>query len=602
MEKDDVYTVIVKKFSLGKDVYGSDIYIYRPLEFQNGFISENIFYNDNGREYKSLEEISTISKEFDEGFYFAKTEEELKNELDVEGDSEIYKFYQNIVDNYSILCSVDMQGLLTITSSTITDIMDKACYTMDYDDGKVIVPVEDLNEVLKTGNIRAISDYVKTLYEFKGSIQRMEEEIRREQEEINQPDEMTEEAENLNDNKDLTEEEKRKKAEELLKEQKIKEMAEAFEREEQATTITKEQIKELYKDLMSKVIGQEEAIETACYVLYKNSKLKDGESKTNCIFVGPTGSGKSMIADTIGEFFKNKPLVHVDANSLSTTGYVGNNVEDCLTQLMMKADGNKLIAEHGIVVFDEVDKKGTKDNGDVGGKGVINQLLRFVEGQEYKVEYMVNNKKRTTVFDTTNLTIFACGAFPEVYDELIKKDVGGKVAGFTVTPRSNEEIEREKKEKYNTIEISHEDLATKGRMGPEFTGRFIIAPLHKLTVETLKDIMLNSKASALTREIQLLEEDNIIFNHDDSFIDTIAQNAYEEGTGGRGVKNSVEKVFKKVIKKTILTLDDDYVDEETGKIYLYGTTDEEGNLQVKAIDGTNLLEDQVKEKPKVLKL
>lgn len=591
MEKDDVYTVIVKKFPLGKDSFGSDIYIYKPLEIQQGFISDDIFYNDNAREYHSIEDIMVKNKEFDEGYFLDLTKEELLEQYNIETEKEIYDFYNDLIENSFVLGYVDMDGMLTISTMNKDKLLEEDMFTIAYTGGDIVIPLENVKEVLSTGDMEQINQFVEALDVYKENIENMIIDQAHEEEE--------EQKEDL-----LSEEDKKEIAEELLKQQQMKEIEEAFAKEEAVTNISKEKIRELYKDLMSKVIGQEEAIETACYVIYKNARLKDGESKTNCIFVGPTGSGKSMIADTIGAFLKEKPLVHVDANSLSTTGYVGDNVEDCLSQLMVKADGNKFIAEHGIVVFDEVDKKGTKDNGDVGGKGVINQLLRFVEGQQYKVEYVLNNKKRQVIFDTTNLTVFACGAFPEVYDELINSKTEKPTMGFNGVVKTKEEIEKEKKEKINSIDISHEDLATKGKMGPEFTGRFIIAPLHRLTKDTLKDIITTSKASPLTREIKLLEEDDIVFYNDDKFVESIASKAYDEGTGGRGVKNSIEKVFKKIVKKTVLTMDDQYVDEETGKTYLYGTADDEGNIIVKTKDGNNILEDEVKEKSKgkVLKL
>ncbi len=591
MEKDDVYTVIVKKFPLGKDSFGSDIYIYKPLEIQQGFISDDIFYNDNAREYHSIEDIMVKNKEFDEGYFLDLTKEELLEQYNIETEKEIYDFYNDLIENSFVLGYVDMDGMLTISTMNKDKLLEEDMFTIAYTGGDIVIPLENVKEVLSTGDMEQINQFVEALDVYKENIENMIIDQAHEEEE--------EQKEDL-----LSEEDKKEIAEELLKQQQMKEIEEAFAKEEAVTNISKEKIRELYKDLMSKVIGQEEAIETACYVIYKNARLKDGESKTNCIFVGPTGSGKSMIADTIGAFLKEKPLVHVDANSLSTTGYVGDNVEDCLSQLMVKADGNKFIAEHGIVVFDEVDKKGTKDNGDVGGKGVINQLLRFVEGQQYKVEYVLNNKKRQVIFDTTNLTVFACGAFPEVYDELINSKTEKPTMGFNGVVKTKEEIEKEKKDKINSIDISHEDLATKGKMGPEFTGRFIIAPLHRLTKDTLKDIITTSKASPLTREIKLLEEDDIVFYNDDKFVESIASKAYDEGTGGRGVKNSIEKVFKKIVKKTVLTMDDQYADEETGKTYLYGTADDEGNIIVKTKDGNNILEDEVKEKSKgkVLKL
>ena len=589
MDKDDVYTIIVRKFPLGKDEYGNDIYIYRPLEFQTGFISEGIFYNDNAREYKSLIDISFVDKDLDEGYYMALTKEDLRDTYDVEDARDIYRLYQDIIENKLVVCLEEGEGIYTTTiidkDSILSDIdLGKALLYCYYSDGQVVVPIDDIKEIVETGDIEVIQDYINQLDEFQQNI-----------DEFNFEDDI-EDKESA-----LTEEDKREIAEEIMREQKRKEAEAAFQEEEEIS-ITKEQIRDLYKELMGKVIGQEEAIETACYVIYKNSRLKDGETKTNCIFVGPTGSGKSMIADSIGEVLKNKPLVHIDSNSLSTTGYVGANVEDCLSQLMVKADGNKNIAEHGIVVFDEVDKKGTKDNGDVGGKGVINQLLRFVEGQQYTVEYIQGGKKRSTIFDTTNLTVFACGAFPEVYDDLISKNVNKNTIGFGTSVKSKEELEEERKESFNTIEISQEELALKGIIGPEFTARFIIAPLHKLSRDNLKEIMTKSTASPLTRQVQLLNEDNIIFCSDEKFVDTIASDAYKEGSGGRGVKNTLDKVFKKVIKKAVFTLDDSLVDEETGNVYLYGTADDDGNLQVITATGENLLEDKpIKSKIKELK-
>lgn len=588
MNKDDVYTLIVKKFSLGKDEFGSNIYIYRPLELQIGFISEDIFYNDNGREYHSIENISFVNREYDEGYYLAYTKEELEELHKVSDNAAIYRFYQDIIDNKLIVSLEEDPNLYTIKVIGKDKVLDnEMSFLYDKKNEEVGLSLDSLKDIIESGDLEKLKSLVKKLEEAKTSII-----INPKEKKKTIIKERPHEEEKKEDA--FTKEQKKELEEEILRQAKAKELEELFNKEEAAITITKQDIRDLYADLKAKVIGQDEAIETACYTIYKNAKLKDGEIKTNCIFIGPTGSGKSMITDIIGEFFKAKPLVHIDSNSLSTTGYVGANVEDCLSQLLVKADGNKFIAEHGIVVFDEVDKKGTKDNGDVGGKGVINQLLRFVEGQQYKVEYYWNNKKRTTLFDTTNLTVFACGAFPEVYEQLINKNVTKNVMGFNGNVRSLDTIEQEKKDAEKELEIAPEDLASKGKMGPEFAGRFIIAALHKLDKEALIKTMTESKASPLNKVIDLLEEDDIIFYHDDKFVNAIAEMAYNEGSGGRGVKNSIDKIFKKIIKKTVFTIDDDLVDAD-GKVYLYGTTDDEGKIIVKTSTGENLLEKKSKE-------
>jgi ATP-dependent protease Clp ATPase subunit len=119
--------------------------------------------------------------------------------------------------------------------------------------------------------------------------------------------------------------------------------------------------------------------------------------------------------------------------------------------------------------------------------------------------------------------------------------------------------------------------------------------------------MIKSKASALTREVQLLEKDDIVFDHDDKFIDVIATKAYEQGMGGRGIKNNLEEIFTTVFSKVVLNEKPEYIDEETGKIYIYGTADDEDNIQIITANGENLLEEEepiVKEESttKVLKL
>ena len=591
MDEEDIefyFSLIVKKFYLGKDENMKDLFIYKPVEIVYGILDDDeVFINDNGREYKSIVDLSFGEKsDEDEGYFLCVSESQAEEAFGTSDPEEIYNYYENVLSN-GVLIGVEGDNnncYISIVDKELIKHINSQSIGFSGDDA--IIPMKDLEEVLKSDDLDTIKAYFNNLSSIKEEVDKqIEEALNAEDDEELSEDEK----DGLKKEKALSEEEKQKLAEEMIRDAKEHELEEIFAGQEDiySPEYKRKKIKELYKKLHEIVVGQDDAIDTVCYTIYKNTKLKDGEKKTNCILVGPTGSGKSLILEVLAKEY-DMPVVHVDSNSLSTTGYVGDNVEDCLSQLMTKADGDKVKAEHGIVVFDEVDKKGTSDNGDVGGKGVINQLLRFVEGQEYNVDYIVNNRKRHCVFNTTNLTVFACGAFPEIYEELLKKNSKGNGIGFMSKVRTEEEKKAEEKKQLENLNISQEDIGTIGKMGPEFAGRFIVAPLHKLTKDDLVNIMTTSKESPLVRESQLLSEDDVEFYNDSQFVEKIAEDAYKSGTGGRGVRNTIEAIFKTINKKVIF--EDSVTRSEDGKIYLYGTVDEEGKVCILTGDGSiNLL-------------
>lgn len=602
MDEEDLefsFSLIVKKFNLGKDENMKDLFIYKPVEIVFGIVDEEgNFINDNGREYKSIVDLSFLEKsDVDEGYFLCVSESEAEEAFGTTDEEEIFSYYEEILYN-KLMIGVqgeDNNCFISIIDKELLKNLDSHALGFSGDDA--IIPMKDLEEVLKTNDLETIKEFFNHVSTIKEEVDKSIEEA------LNADEELSEdEKDGLNKENALTEAEKKKLEEEMIHDAREHDLEEVFLGEDNYSPEAKrKKIKELYKKLHEIVIGQDEAIDTVCYTIYKNSKLKDGEKKTNCILVGPTGSGKSLILEVLAKEY-DMPIVHVDSNSLSTTGYVGDNVEDCLSQLMTKADGDLRKAEHGIVVFDEVDKKGTSDNGDVGGKGVINQLLRFVEGQDYNVDYVLNNKKRRCVFNTTNLTVFACGAFPEIYEKLIKKNSSGNGIGFNSIVRNEQQKKEEEKRQLEKLNITQEDIGTIGKMGPEFAGRFIVAPLHKLTKEDLINIMNHSKESPLLRESQLLSEDDVELYNDNQFVEKIAEDAYNSGTGGRGVRSTIESIFKIINKKVIF--EDSLEREENGKIYLYGTVDEDGNLCILGNDGSvNLLDDKnTKTKGKVYKL
>ena len=202
------------------------------------------------------------------------------------------------------------------------------------------------------------------------------------------------------------------------------------------------------------VIGQEEAKRDAIQTIYMNSKMTSSSNKNSCLLLGPTGSGKTLIVETIGAYL-DKPCVSIDTTQLTMPGYKGADIEDYLIRLIDNAKGDINKAMEGIVIFDEIDKKGSDSNSDVSGKGVLNTLLAFIQGTVYDFEY----KKRLVHFDTSKLTVYATGAFTDVNMEISKNSIG-----FNTIKESNEDI------KYSKLDA--DDLSKIGGIPIELLGRF----------------------------------------------------------------------------------------------------------------------------------
>ena len=274
-------------------------------------------------------------------------------------------------------------------------------------------------------------------------------------------------------------------------------------------------------------IGQEEAKRDAIQTIYMNSKMTSSSNKNSCLLLGPTGSGKTLIVETIGAYL-DKPCVSIDTTQLTMPGYKGADIEDYLIRLIDNAKGDINKAMEGIVIFDEIDKKGSDSNSDVSGKGVLNTLLAFIQGTVYDFEY----KKRLVHFDTSKLTVYATGAFTDVNMEISKNSIG-----FNTIKESNEDI------KYSKLEV--DDLSKIGGIPIELLGRFsTITQLSGHTRESLRKIILNSKESALLSEKEKLALDDIILSWTDDYIDALATHALKLKAGARSIKKAIETSIK----------------------------------------------------------
>ena len=587
LDEDIRYALIVKKFYLGKGPNFEDIYMFRPIEMLYGLLDEDniTLINDNGREYYPIDSLITEEVNTDEAYIECFNIDELYSIFHISTQQEIYNYYQERLMNL-VYIGVDHMPdnpgtFFDLKELKKTELVEYGENNIALTNEKAIVPLAQIHEILETNDVQGLKDYFSSLEKIKGNaIEAITQKIKESLEEEKEPDKESH----------FTEEEKKDLGQEILEDaeedvklyERRKEIIEAFENESINYETPREKIKRLRKVLKETVIGQESAIDLMCYAIYKNLKLPDGEKRTSPLLIGPTGAGKTLMLETIEKELKI-PTVIVDANTLSTTGYVGKNITDYISSLLDKANGNVTVAEHGIFCIDEIDKKGSKDNEDVGGKGVINQALKFIEGCTYDIEYVRNGRKQIIHFDTRNLTVCLSGAFPEIYEQKMKEIMKNTI-GFNANIRTTEEREEDV---YRNLKITKEDVAKIGQMGPEFAGRVLIVTFKKPTVEDLIEQMETSKTSELTNEIKVLESDNIIFDYNPAFVRKIAEDAHKQGTGGRAVRDIIEQTFSGIVTKIVF--DDDSYDEYKD-YHIFGYINEDGELSIISETGEELIE------------